>query len=293
MISTLRSLQSISHLHTFRHAAMATVFELYIQIDDEPAYAAQCAREVFDLVDRIEREISRFDEYSDTARFNRLAVDEAMIAGDYFLNCLRSSIELHLLTNGAFDITLGNTIDRFKKQIQTLEDDHTASLRFEFDEKNHLVVKRDGNCSIDFGGIGKGYALDKAATLLREWDVERAMIHGGWSTVLALSAPGGLEGWPVTISHPHTGEILRYFHLTHSAMSGSGTGKGEHIIDPFTKQSIAAGRAVWSMHPCAAIADGLSTAFMIMPEDEIIEMCKENPFINGYVWKYNNLYKLD
>ena len=59
-----------------------------------------------------------------------------------------------------------------------------------------------GNVGKALGGMGKGYAVDQMAMLLREWSIDVALIHGGYSSVLALDGPADMKGWPVTMSDP-------------------------------------------------------------------------------------------
>ena len=80
---------------------------------------------------------------------------------------------------------------------------------------------------INLGGIGKGFALDRMADLLREWSIGTALLHGGYSTVLAIGAPADTNGWPVTLSNPSDRrQILAYLYLTGRAVSSSGLQKG-------------------------------------------------------------------
>ena len=55
---------------------------------------------------------------------------------------------------------------------------------------------------LDLGGIGKGFAVDQMAALLEEWGLERSLVHGGWSSVLALEPPPDRDGWPLSMSAP-------------------------------------------------------------------------------------------
>ena len=70
-------------------------------------------------------------------------------------------------------------------------------------DPENLTVRfaREG-VMIDLGAIGKGYAIQRAADVLRETGVTNALIHGGTSTIYALGQPPGADAWQVAIEHP-------------------------------------------------------------------------------------------
>jgi len=146
------------------------------------------------------------------------------------------------------------------------------------DESEHTVQLLASPVQIDLGGIGKGYAVDRMAELFREWSINTVLISGGYSSVLALDAPPGTKGWPLTLSNPgNRRQVLARPYLQNRALSGSGIQKGGHIIDPRTAQPVEGRCAAWSSAPHAATADALSTAFMIMSPEEITQYCSRHP----------------
>jgi len=135
---------------------------------------------------------------------------------------------------------------------------------------------------VDLGGVGKGYGVDRMAEMLREWSIDRALIHGGFSSVLALDAPRDMRGWPVTLSHPDDrNRTLARLDMEHVAVSGSGVEKGQHIIDPRLARPVEGRLATWSIVSDAARADALSTAFMVMTPKEVESYCTANPKVRG------------
>jgi thiamine biosynthesis lipoprotein len=307
---------SIEGLHRFSHPAMATIFELLI-VHPDAVYAAQAAQAAFDELDRIEHELSRFVENSDVSRINIAVAGQTLVLGEAAFDCLQIAARMSVETGGAFDVTIGyllncwldkdNRITRGvshcgKPRVPSTEEldfarKHTGIELLKFDPQNH-TVHVVSPVQVDLGGIGKGFALDRMAGLLQDWSIETALVHGGFSTALALDPrsfgakrrAGGTKGWPVTISYPYgRKETLARISLQNRAVSGSGLQKGQHIIDPRKGCPVperGAGKdtvATWSCAPDAATADALSTAFMIMTADEIERYCRTRPDTAAFV----------
>ena len=269
----------------FSHPAMATVFEVFCAGSD-PAYARQAAQAAFDLVDRLEMEMSRFVDNSDISRINSLTAGQSTQVSPSTMDCLRIAGLAYIETDGAFDISIGSGL---------------ANL--ELDPDNFSVHLRGDGVRLDLGGIGKGYAIDCMAELLWEWGIERALIHGGLSSVRALESPADNSGWPVTLSMPGGGSapILTRLSVCRQALSGSGIQKGEHIHDLRTDSPVRGRLAAWvsvsaqnrtSYGPTgggnepkelpATVADALSTAFMILSPEQIGACCRRQPGVE--VW---------
>jgi len=278
---------SISGIHRFSHEAMATVFEIFIAHDDAQ-YAAQAAWAAFDKLDKIEQSLSRFIENSDISQINSLPVHKPLQLGPDAFQCLYLATEIYHQTDGAFDITIGALLDCWLRENKTLQAPsqnrltlarrNTGMSLLELDEARHTVQLSASPVHIDLGGIGKGYAVDRMARLLRDWSIDTALIHSGHSSVLALDAPPQLKAWPVTLTNPgDRKQTLAHLCLRNQALSGSGLQKGHHIIDPRKAQPVDGKLAAWASAPNAATADALSTAFMVMSPDEIENYCHRHP----------------
>jgi thiamine biosynthesis lipoprotein len=270
-------------VHRFSRAAMATVFEVRC-IHAETGYAGQAARAAFDLLDRLERELSRFIANSDISRINHLAAGERTRVSPWTMECLEIARRLYVLTGGAFDVTIGS-----------------GTERLDLDPDGLTIHAREGGARLDLGGIGKGYAVDRMAEVLEEWEIPCALVHGGFSSVLALEAPPDRDGWPLTLSAPGpgNGRVLARVSARRTAFSASGVQKGEHIVDPRTGRPVR-GRAAWVAVSCdpemaaeaawpdavrspAAMAEGLSTASMILPVEEIADLCRRCPGLEAWL----------
>ncbi len=269
--------------HRFCHKAMTTTFEIFT-VHTDARYAQQAAWAAFDELDRLERELSRFIENSDISRLNNLTAGQSLLVGPAAFECLQLCVRMYAETNGAFDITIGSLMDCWvgkdktmrtpSKEQLNLARQHTGLHLIKLDEAQHTVQLLGKGVQIDLGGIGKGYAIDRMAELLGDWSIDTALIHGGYSSVLALGKPPGTKGWPVTLNNPgNRKQSLVRLYLQDRAVSGSGLQKGRYIIDPRTAQLVEGKRAAWAYGPDAATADALSTAFMVMSPDEVEQYC--------------------
>jgi FAD:protein FMN transferase len=270
--------------YRFAHKAMAAVFEIICAHEDR-AYAEQAAVAGFDLIDRLETELTCHRPGSDISRINEAGSGEAVRVGAWTMECLQLARQFHHETGGAFDISIGSGLGRI-----------------ELNPGESIVKVLGAGVRLDLGGIGKGFALDLVGALLNEWDVRQILLHGGYSSVLALDPPPGQEGWPLTISLPSAGSplVLARFSARRQSWSASGIRKGDHILDPRTGLPVRNRPAVWvsgsidalaaacpplieaGPFPCAA-AEALSTAFMIMALEQISACCSRHPGIEARV----------
>jgi thiamine biosynthesis lipoprotein len=276
--------------HRFAHKAMAAIFEI-VCVHEDRGYAEQAARAAFDLIDRVETELTCHRSSSDISRINRLKCGEATLVCPWTMECLLLARHFYSETGGAFDVSLGSGLN----SVELIPAE--SCVRIHCDE-----------IRLNLGGIGKGYAIDRAAELLQEWEISRALIHGGFSSVLVLDPPPDRAGWPLTISLPGAAPALERIVARRQAWSASGIRKEDHIVDPRTGLPVRNRPAAWvsgSLESLSAIyqgknaampsgifetgdspsavAEALSTAFMIMSCDEIADCCLRHPGVEGRI----------
>jgi thiamine biosynthesis lipoprotein len=253
---------------TFRHEAMATYFEVIIA-GHEREFARQASAAAFREVDRLENTLSRFIESSDISRANRLARGESIPIDDDTLECLLIAADVSIVTRRAFDPSYASI------RPAELPPDIPP---FTLDPDAHLLTSQAERLHLDLGAVGKGYALDRMAEMLREWQIAAACLNAGGSSVLALDEPAG-GAWEAGLGEEHG---YRRIALRQASLSASGTAvKGSHLIDPRTGKPALRTTRVWALAPNAAQADALSTAFFVMTEAEIAALCAEHPSIGA------------
>jgi thiamine biosynthesis lipoprotein len=138
------------------------------------------------------------------------------------------------------------------------------------------------------GAIGKGYALDQAAVVLADWQIPRALLNAGTSTVLAIG-----EGWEVGIgSEWGRAAGMEKIVLNNESLSGSGIEvQGQHILNPRTRQAATTHLAAWAVAPGAGLSDALSTAFFVMPTGDVQRFCAEHPGVEAMVVEPRRWFK--
>ncbi len=234
-------------LYTFYHDAMDAPYELAIYGCAED-YARKVSGAVFREIDHLEEKLSKFIEYSDVGRIAVLKPGESVFITPETMDCLLSAMWVHKETAGAFDISKGQGLEHLILDPDNL----TATI-------NHSL-------SLDLGGIGKGYALDLAAEILNDWDLKDFLVAAGPSTVLCVGSGEG-EEWKIGVN----GEPVC---LRDQALSASGKDvQGEHVIDPRTGDNAAGHEKAWAICPSGAVADALSTAFMVMSTEAVEAFC--------------------
>ena len=248
-------------IHQFNHAAMATHFQVRI-VHDERTYAAQAAQAAFDLVNSLESCLSRFRGTSDIARAAHLAPGERMRISEPAFACLQVAKRMEEATRSAFCPTPG----ALKAQ---------ASLPgWDLVPGELSILCLSGRLEFDLGAIGKGFALDRMAELLRDWDCASFLLVAGGSSILAGGPPPDAPGWSCGLGEDNAAE--RFF-LTNASLSGSGIAvKGAHILDPRTGQSALRQSRAWVLADTAAESDALSTACMVLSETELEEVLAQN-----------------
>lgn len=276
----------------YSHKAMGTLFEIFI-INDDPVYGEQAAEDAFLMVNRIEQSLSHYIENSDISKIGSLQKGESTRVGIDTMESLLHCSYLFQLTDGLFDITIGPLYKAWLNEDKSLrapseqEIDwakaHVGMNYLILDPDNIMVSVQQDSLSLDLGGYGKGYAVDRIAELLGEWEIDNALIHSGFSSLYAIGKPDGLPGWPVTLSHPVSQKQLGLIYLSEQGMSASGIQKGRHIINPKTAKPVDGHTAVWTLAEDAATADALSTAFMMMDFQSIERLCKWHKEFSAYV----------
>jgi thiamine biosynthesis lipoprotein len=278
---------TIKDLHRFSHQAMNTVFDIYVcHADGE--YARQAAQAAFEMCDVLEGKFSRFIPNSEISLLNASAAQDYVAVSLEVYECIEISNRMSKETAGAFDPTMTPAL----LKTNDSEDELPIGMDFvELDKTEHSIRFVVPGIMLDLGAVGKGYAVERMAGVLKEWEIGSAMISGGLSSICTSAAPAGLKGWAVAIRHPLTKKIVNELEISNICLSGSGLEKGNHIIDPRTGRPATNTLAAWCMTKSAAVGDALSTAMMVMSIDETRQYFKRNPEQGGLLIMESEIHR--
>lgn len=265
---------------SFHHEAMMTSFSLRLCGEDE-GLLRSLACECFEMIDELERKLSRYYEGGDVYRINRMEAGETLHLSEECHECLLVAMEACVHTGGLFDPTLGTMIEHRKSGLAGELPPLLGQLIVHPDTPA-VTCELPGRV-LDFGGIGKGFTLDRLSNFLTGWDVDGALLSSGASTHLAM----GSEPWPIDLTGDrHFQRIL----IQNEALSASGTSiQGCHIVHPaeaggegemshFTENQPS---RIWARSPSAAFADAWSTALMLMSPEEIQRAPSDEVMLKG------------
>ncbi|HNR36415.1 MAG TPA: FAD:protein FMN transferase [Candidatus Hydrogenedentes bacterium] len=281
---------------TFTHAAMGTIFEFTLYArpgDDGTDDIRRIAEEAFDIVDDLDNRISVWKADSQISYVNRHAAEEPVKAAPDIIDLLLYCRKVNRESGGAFDITVGPLVKcwGFYKSEGILPTGdvlrdalaYVGMDKVNVDSSARTIKFAKPGVLLDFGGVGKGLALDRAARAMRAHGVKAAVLNAGTSSILAIGAPPGLQGWRVQIYDPYRpGHCLDEVTLCDASLSTSGNyekffeigGKKYcHIFDPRTGKPVEGMLSASAIADTATETDALSTSFFVMGEAGVRAYC--------------------
>lgn len=241
------------HQARFATAAMGTRFELVL-FSEEPAQHRAAAEAAIEEIEAAHRRYTRFAPDSLVSHINRTAAHTPVRLDADTFAMLEDALRVEVESGGAFSIT-----------TTTPSPSPTPSPRpgFALNPEDRSVTLLHDEAKIDLGAIAKGHALDLAAALLREHGVTCALLHGGTSSVVALGAPPGEDGWRIALG-PESGAPT--ITLRDAALGVSATTERPHIVDPRTGAPAPPNRRAAVIGPSARLADAWATALVVLGE---------------------------
>jgi len=275
--------------------------EFAVVMNPGPPRQVMLASDALDRIHALEAQMTVYRADSELSQLNRRAASESVFVEGSLFQLLRQARDISVDTTGTFDPTSGPLIGLWRRcrgegRIPTdAEIDQRLSIvgmnHVHFgDEQNSIWFDQPG-VELNLGAIGKGHAVDCAASFLLHEGLDSWLFHGGYSSVLVHGPHAGRDGWPVglrnpLIPHERLGTLL----LCDQALSTSGSNvqyfrhEGQrygHILDPRTGWPPSHLLSVTVLAPTAAVADALSTAFFVAGVENSLRYCDNHPEIGA------------
>lgn len=287
--------------------AMGSLLSLTAWTTDEPGTRA-AFRAVFAEFDRLDALLSVWKPGSDVLRLNAAAGAAAVPVARETREVLRAAAQVSDWTAGKFDATFGALAEIWKfdhdqdGRVPTSADIAARLPRVDYtqvmvDEAAGTARIARPGLRVHLGGIGKGYAVDRAVAILRSAGLHDFMIQAGGDLYVAGMA--GDEPWRLGIQDPRGpgGSHFASLELSDATFSTSGDYERffdrdgvryHHILDPDTGQPARGCRSVTIVAHEAIYADGLSTGVFVLGPEQGLALIERLPDVEGVIVTADN-----
>jgi thiamine biosynthesis lipoprotein len=262
---------------------MGNRFEISVVSTNEISASAHID-EAVNEIQRIEKLLTTFSESSQTNLINRNAGLRPVKVDLEVFELIARSKKISELTQGAFDISYGSVDKRFwnfDQHMDSLPDPVEAKKQvrlinyknIELDEAGRTVFLKEKGMRIGFGGIGKGYAADRAKAVLLQKGVESGIVNAAGDLTAWGNQPNG-QPWTIGIADPNAiREAFSYLEVSNLSIATSGNyekyvmiagKKYSHTINPKTGMPVNGIKSVTILSPSAEFSDAMATPVMVM-----------------------------
>jgi thiamine biosynthesis lipoprotein len=263
---------------------------------------------VFSEFDRLDALLSVWKPESDVVRINAAGGREAVRVSADTVAVINAALEASRLTDGRFDVTFGTLAEVWKfdhdrdNRVPTADEIGARLPRVDYrairvDARAGTIALTRPGVRVHLGGIGKGYAVDRGAALLRAQGLSDFMIQAGGD--LYVSGQPGERSWRLGINDPRGGPNVTFAALELRDRTLSTSGDYErffvqdgvryhHLLDPTTGQPARGCRSVSIVAPTAVQADALSTGVFILGPEKGMALLERLPDVDGVIVTADN-----
>ena len=287
-------------LHRQARRLMGTLCEIQVYHEDASRAAAAIAA-ALDEMERVDRLLSNYAPESELSVMNRSAATAPARVSDELFAFVRSCGDYVERTRGAFDPTVGPLVRAWgfttpspaRPPEEAIADAKGRSgfAKVRLDQAARTVSYAVPDMEIDPGGIGKGYAVDRAVDVLVRAGIGSALVSAGGSTLHAIGRPPERDGWRVAIADPADVETpvavlaLRDASVSTSGVSYRSVREGgrrfSHIFDPRSGEPVERMCQATVVAPTATASDALSKAAFILSRAELEEVLADTPGVHA------------
>jgi thiamine biosynthesis lipoprotein len=275
---------------------MGTTCDIQVY-DSDPARAERAVTRALDEMQRVDGVLSNYNPATELSAMNREAPRSPYHASAELFDFVEACRRYHDETSGAFDPTVGPIVRAwgfFTTRPAKPSDDVIAAAKAKsgFDkitlnERDRTISYAVSGLELDPGGIGKGYAVDRAVLILKQAGIRSALVSAGGSSIYALGRPPGRSGWRIAIKDPADWQRavatvdLRDNSLSTSGVAEqsvqSGTHRYSHIFDPRTGDSVDNMCQVTVVAATGTDTDALTKGAYILTRETVTEIAARRP----------------
>ncbi len=268
---------------------MGTVFEI-AAYGESTSKISEAIEKAFQEISRLDDVMSDYKSESDLSRLNRSAHYHRQTVPSDLYRVIEESLRYSRLSDGRFDITVGPLVRLWRPAegsagLPSQREEEAARKcvgyrKIELSPPNGIEF-RSTCLEIDLGAIGKGYALDRAAEILRANVITSALLDAGGSTIVALDPPPGERGWSIPVRDP-SGKLDPHVSLSNNSLSTSEQSRpslllkngGAHILDPQNGAPVKTRMGVSVVARTGTESDALSTTMLLVGSEKGTEIVK-------------------
>jgi thiamine biosynthesis lipoprotein len=286
---------------------MGNNFEISVVAHDE-SWAYDKIDLAIKEIQRIEKLLTTYNDQSETNQINKNAGIKPVKVTVETLQLIQRSLRISEITQGAFDISYGSvdkSLWNFDTNMKSLPDAVTAKKMVRLINYRNIIVNSEENTvylrekgmRIGFGGIGKGYAAERAKYILKKEGIEAGIVNASGDLTTWGNQPDGTV-WTIGIVHPNfANSIFSYLNVTDMAVATSGNyekfimiggKKFSHTINPRTGLPVTGIKSVTIISPNAEIADAMATPVTIMGIEAGLAMINQIKQIEAIIIDDNN-----
>jgi len=258
---------------------MGTVFEI-AAYNQSSEHASNAIERAFQQIVRLDDLMSNYKPDSTLSNLNRSAHFHAEKVPSDLYRVIDQAVQFSRLSDGKFDISIAPLVNLWKAALRgegtpsrAQQEEVRSCVGY---EKIELIPPdqisfRSSCLQLDFGAIGKGYAVDRAVEVLHSLGIRNALINAGGSTIFAMGSPPGQNAWLVHLRDP-SNKVDPQVMLKDASVSTSeqtppsllGNDTAGHIIDPETGMPLKTIFAVSAISRTATVSDALSTSLLLL-----------------------------
>ena len=258
---------------------MGVQVRIVLYAPDE-AVAEAAARAAFGRIAALENVMSDYRPTSELMRLSAQSGGHPVPVSDDLFAVLAQAQHLAQLSEGAFDVTVGPHVQRWREarrtgrlpapDVQAATANRVGWQHVHLDSAQQTAQLTALDMQLDLGGIAKGFAADEAIKTLTHHGIDQALVEIGGDIVVS-GPPPGQDGWRIRIENAEAGRPDTT--LAHAAISSSGDTaqfveiggrRYSHVVDPRTGLGLTNRIAVTVIAPSGLLSDGLATLLGVL-----------------------------